>query len=100
MGVNVNIHPNRERYLRNLHGMMQEAVKETQRLDALWNRLNDEINQKLTGEGITDIVQRTGIKSSSIPLQDAMAGGKWWREKAVYLATVLQAEIALAKEGI
>jgi hypothetical protein len=82
-----------------LHRLMREAVKETQKLDATWNRLNDEVNTYLDDQGVRDIVQRTHIKSASIPLKDALEAGRWWREKAVYLATVIQAEIAI-KEAL
>lgn len=87
-------------YLRNLRSLMHEAVRETQRLDAKWNRLNDEINSYLNRQGETDLVQRAKIKSESLPLQDALQAGKWWREKATYLATVLQAEMAMRREGL
>lgn len=92
--------PNHDDYLRRLRTMMQEAVRETQRLDAKWNRLNEEINSYLNTQGVTDIVQRDRVKSQSLPLQDAFGGGKWWREKAVYLATVIQAEIAMREAGL
>ena len=87
-----------ERTLRNLQGLLGEAVKQTQRFDAKWNRVNDEINAKLDAERVTDIVQRNKIKSASLPLADALGSGNWWRAKATYLATVVQAEIALQNE--
>lgn len=92
--------PQHDDYLRSLRSLMQAAVRETQRLDAKWNRLNDEINAKLDAEGITDIVQRDKIKGASLPLQDALGGGKWWREKAAYLAAVITAEMAMRNEGL
>jgi hypothetical protein len=42
-----------------------------------WNRLNAEINDLMDRSGETDIVQRTKIKSASLPLKDALDTGKW-----------------------
>lgn len=87
-------------YLRNLRTLMQEAVKETQRLDARWNKVNDELNDLLDRRGTTDIVQRTKIKGESLALRDALEGGKWWRDKATYLAAVIQAEMVMREAGL
>jgi hypothetical protein len=88
-----------EQYLQWLHAQMREAVRETQRLDGVWKQLNAELNDLLDRQGETDIVQRTKVKGQSIALSDALNGGKWWREKAVYLASVLQAELAWKDSG-
>jgi hypothetical protein len=42
-----------------------------------WNRLNDEINDLMDRQGVTDIVQRSKTKSASLPLKDALDVGKW-----------------------
>lgn len=89
---------NYAQYLAYLRLKMREAVKETQRLDARWNRLNDELNSKLDAEGVYDILARTRTKQESLALRDALEGGRWWREKAVYLATVIQSEIMCRQE--
>lgn len=89
-----------EEYLRSLQKYMQEAVKKTQRYDAKWNKLNDEIDDYLNRSGITDLQQRSEIKMASLPLQDAFGAGKWWREKSQYLASVISAECALRGWGL
>jgi hypothetical protein len=81
-------------YLTWLARKMREAVTMTQKLDAKWNRLNDELNTKLDAEGQYDVLQRAKIKGESLAFSDALNAGKWWREKAMYLAAVLQAEAA------
>lgn len=90
----------REEYLRQLRQLMREAVVVTQRHDAKWNKINDEINAKLDAEEVFDIVQRNKIKAASIPLADELGGGNWWRAKAVYLASVIQAEVAMKEAGL
>jgi hypothetical protein len=85
-------------YLAYLRRKMREAVKETQRLDARWNRINDELNRMLDRQDVTDILARTRTKQESLALQDALEGGRWWREKAVYLATIIQSEIMCREE--
>jgi hypothetical protein len=87
-------------YMRWLARKMREAVLMTQKLDAKWHRLNDELSTKLDAEGVTDVVQRDKIKSESLAFTDALNAGKWWREKAVYLASVLQAEAAYRQYSI
>jgi hypothetical protein len=47
-----------------------------------WNKLNDEINDYLNRECITDLVQRDKIKSESLPLKDALEEGKWHSAEA------------------
>lgn len=89
-----------EEAMRHLKGLMRDAVRQTQRFDALWNRLNDELTAKFTAEGVRDIVQLTNLKSASIPLNDAYSAGVWWRAKAAYLAEVIQAEIMLKEVGL
>ena len=89
-----------EQYLQGLRVLLREAVKKTQRLDALWNEINDSLNVKFAREGITDIVKLNQLKSASIPLADALNGGNWWRAKAVYLATVIQAELAMKEHEL
>jgi hypothetical protein len=82
-------------YLRSLRALMQEAVKQTQRFDAKWNRLNGELNQYLEDSNVDDVVQQDKIKSVNIALRDALGAGNWWRDKATYLANVIQAELAM-----
>lgn len=82
-----------EEYMAWLARKMREATLVTQRLDAKWQRLNDELNTLLDNKGIRDVVQRDSIKGASLAFSDALNAGKWWREKAVYLASVLQAEV-------
>lgn len=86
------------RTLRKLREMMREAVFETQKYDAKWKRINDELNAKLDHDGEFDIVQRNKVKAQSLALQDALGAGNWWRSKALYLANVIQAEISLNVE--
>lgn len=45
--------------------------------DAKWNRISQEINDKLDREGVTDIIARTRAKNASIPLKDQLDIGKW-----------------------
>jgi hypothetical protein len=102
-------HLSDEEYLRKLRVMMREAVKETQRLDAKWNKINDEINDHFRRENerrlrrgefpLTDLM-KAQQKADSLALKDAFAGGQWWRGKAVYLAEVIQAEIAMREAGL
>jgi len=87
-------------YLRDLRDLMQEAVKQTQRFDAKWNRLNEEMNEYLRGSYIDDPLQKDKIKGVNLALRDALASGGWWRDKATYLANVIQAEIAMRREGL
>lgn len=87
-------------YMAWLARKMREAVETTQRLDARWNRINSEINELLDRQGVQDIVQRNKVKGESLALNDALQGGKWWREKAVYLASVLQAEVVYREHFI
>lgn len=87
-------------YLVQLRNLMQEAVRETQRLDAKWNKLNDEVNEYLKKSGVTDVVQVDRIKGENLALADAFGGGNWWRAKATYLATIIQAEIAMREAGL
>ena len=47
-----------------------------------WNKLNAAINRFLDESGETDIVQRTSVKSKSIPLKDALETGKWHSAEA------------------
>lgn len=89
-----------EQYMLNLRQLMQDATKETQRQDALWNRLNDEINDYLDRSNITDTKQRASIKASAIRLNDAYQAGMWWRGKAQYLAGVISAECAMRDWGL
>jgi hypothetical protein len=91
---------NRDQYLEWLRRKMREAVKETQRLDAKWNRLNDELNDHYERHGVTDVNALAVAKSESLALSDAFGAGQWWREKSVYLASVLQAELAMREAGL
>ena len=42
-----------------------------------WQRISGELNQYLDESGIVDIVQRTKIKSESLPLKEALEVGNW-----------------------
>lgn len=89
-----------ELYLLNLRQLMQEAVRQTQKFDAQWNRINDELNDLLDRKGEKDVVQRARLKEQNLALADALGAGNWWRAKASYLAQVIQAEIAMRREGL
>jgi hypothetical protein len=90
-----------------LRTQMREAVRHTQKFDRKWNEINDAINDKFAREDerramrgdyqLTDLM-KAEMKADSLPLKDAFAAGQWWRGKAVYLATVIQAEIELENE--
>ena len=86
-------------YLRDLRDLMQEAVKQTQRFDAKWNRLNDELKTKFLAEGVRE-PQLTELMNANLEFTGALAAGNWWRDKATYLANVIQAEIAMRREGL
>jgi hypothetical protein len=90
-------------YLGWLAQQMREAVKQTQRFDREWNVLNDAINAKFDTEDVRrreigreplSPLQRAEAKQVNLTLSDAYGAGQWWRGKAVYLASVLQAEVA------
>jgi len=88
-----------EEYLRKLRVMLREAVKETQRLDAKWNRLNDELTAKFQSENVVEPLL-SELKGHNVELSAAFSGGVWWRDKAVYLSAVIQAELAMKEAGL
>lgn len=81
-------------HLSSLWTDLREANHEVRKADKRWNKINDEINNYLERERITDLVQREKIKSASLALADALGTGSWWRSKAVWLANAILAEKA------
>jgi hypothetical protein len=63
-------------------GKVRRAQREADKSGNEWNLLNDAINVYLDQSGESDIVQRTSIKSKSIPLKDALETGKWHSAEA------------------
>lgn len=81
-------------YIDRMWRRLREANLHTMRLDAEWNKINDELNDYLDRKGVQDVVQRTKMKGENLALADALAGGNWWRAKAVWLAQAIMAEKA------
>lgn len=65
-----------------------------------WQELNRAINAKLDAEREYDIVQRTKIKSASIPLADALSTGNWHSRNAERHIHDLQLFLQLKREGL
>jgi hypothetical protein len=65
-----------------------------------WNRISAEISEYLDRKGIEDLVQRTKIKSESIPLKDALEGGKWHAAEASRHTVDVQLFLQLKSLGV
>ncbi len=81
--------------LRALRHLLREAVRQTQTADRKWNAKNVQVNRWLDDTGKTDILKRVSIKKENLTLQEHFAMQQWWREQAVYLATLIQTELML-----
>jgi hypothetical protein len=99
----------REQSLVALRELMRDAVKETQRQDRKWNELNDQFMAKIREENRVralrgmephSLLSIKDQKAAWIELNDAFAAGNWWRDKATYLAAVIQAELAMKEAGL
>jgi hypothetical protein len=71
-----------QRWLRLKWGKIRKSQAAADKAGNEWNVINDAINRYLDESGETDIVQRTSIKSKSIPLKDALDTGKWHSAEA------------------
>lgn len=57
--------------------IIRRCQKNADQASNAWNRINDEINNRLIREGVMDLVQREEIKSKSLPLKSEFDKGKW-----------------------
>lgn len=74
--------PEEVRWVRLKWHAIRTAQRKADEANNNWQRLNDEINAWMDRGGETDIVQRTKIKSESLPLKDALATGNWHSRNA------------------
>lgn len=86
--------PPEERLVK-LRQLLREAVAYTQMFDRLWNQKNDQLNDWLDRMGKHDVLQRATIKNENLTLQDYFGAGQWWRDKAVYLSSLIQTELMM-----
>jgi hypothetical protein len=88
-----------------LRKRMYDALKEADKADATWNRLNDELNLRIAatrkqraGQGRRLSAREANqYKADDVDLSDAFGVQSWWRNQTTMLAEVLQAEIAYAR---
>lgn len=78
-------------YIRQLWRDLREANRMVRRFDEEWNLQNHALNVLYEGQ---DPLQISKKKSENLILSDAFAAGKWWMEKARWLAAAIQAEKA------
>lgn len=88
--------PPNERLVKLRH-LLREAVAQTQMFDRLWNQKNDQLNEWLDQMGKMDAYDRAQRKQENLALQDYFAAGAWWRDKSMYLSSLIQTELMMAE---
>jgi hypothetical protein len=69
--------PDEHRWVTAKWSKIRDSAARADAANHQWNKINDELNDKFRREGNLDIIRLTQLKAASIPLQDALAVGKW-----------------------
>lgn len=82
-------------YLRVLLKLMRQANNRAANYSRKWEKLNDELNDLMDRQGVTDIRERANVKEANLTLigHDA-AWSHWEREAKRYQGTIMAEEAA------
>lgn len=78
------------RYAQRLWELIREATQTCSAASRDWNELNQMLDVKLDGDGISDIVVRARTKEANIPLQAAFSKTKFWQQEVLRLSAALE----------
>lgn len=79
-------------YVAEMIKLIRAANLKANAFSAAWSKLNDEVNDRLDRQGITDIKQRFDIKSKNLGLMSEFDAYKFWAGEVQRLTAALEAE--------
>ena len=70
---------------------LRQAMQKASEASAHWEQVSAEVNDWMDRSGMTDIVERTGVRDKNLTLKSAFSKATFWQQECIRFASAVSA---------